>query len=111
MPLGLAVEVGEEEQFILQNRAAESTTVLVLDVLVPCREDFEIGLEIVARLEELTRIELVAATVELVGAGLDLHIDGRAASHALLGVERVGDDIDRLNCVRWRDVGDVCRQV
>ena len=45
--------------------------------------------------------------MELVRPGLDVNIDGGAPSHALLGIERVGDDVDLLNRIRGRNISYV----
>ena len=55
-------------------------------------------------------MELVEAAVKFVGAGFDLDVDGGAAGHPLLGVKTVGDDVDRLDRVLGRHVGDDMRE-
>ena len=43
--------------------------------------------------------------VHLVGAALDLHVDGGAASKALLSVETIGHNVDFLDGLQCRYVG------
>ena len=52
----------------------------------------------------------MCAAVELVCAGLDLHIHCGAASHALLGIERVRRYVHRLDRIRRRHIGNVRRE-
>jgi len=48
--------------------------------------------------------------VELVGSGFDLHVDGGAAGYTLLGVEAVGDNVDRLHRIGRGHIRDDMRQ-
>ncbi len=49
--------------------------------------------------------------VYLVGAALDLHVDGGAAGQALLGVETVGYDVHFLDRLQRRNVRHHVRQL
>ena len=59
----------------------------------------------------LVVVTVEGAAMQLICAGLDRYVDGRAARHALLGVECIGDDVYGLNRIRRRHVGHVRRQV
>ena len=71
---------------------------------------FRIAEEEVLRAEHAVVVEQKGGAMEVVGAGLGRHGDGRTAGHALLGVEVVRGDVYGLDRLRRSDVGRVVRQ-
>ncbi len=110
---GGALEGFEEEELFLAgqypgqiDRASDREAELVEDVLGNLAGVGGVGAGV--GVEEL--VVLPRTAVELAGAGLDADVNGRATRDALLGVERVGHDVDALDGVRGRDVGDQVSQ-
>ena len=88
MRLRRSLVISEEKQPVLDDGTTERTTVLVLEIGVQILgEPGKVGLKIVSRLKMLVGMEFVNVAMELVGAGLNLYVDGGSASHALLGVK------------------------
>ena len=102
-----ALIAGEEEELVLNDRAAQSSTILVLD---------ELALrvlwwaEIVSGLQVLIGVIFKCSTVKIIRSALDLHIDGRAAGESLFGIEAVSHNVDCLNGFQRRDVSSDVRQ-
>ncbi len=103
--LVVALPGPEEEELVLDDGAAQGDR-----VDVPVAVGLRPRVEEVARLEPLVCVPGVAGAVELVGAGLGQHRDGSAPRHALLGIEAVGRDVDRVHRLRRRDVLRVVRE-
>src|SRR5262249_54468352 len=82
----------EEEELVTLDRPAERATVNVGNALVQLRGSVEevFGVEVLVVMESESR------TVKLVGAGLGLDGDRRAASHPLFRVVAVGGDAHLL---------------
>ena len=112
-PAGIAVitgpfVAGKKEQLLALDRPPQSRPPLVEDELslVPVRR-----VEQVAGAQVLVVMVLEKGPVKLVGAALELNIDGGAAGEPLLGVEGAGHDVDGLNCLERRDVGGDVRRL
>ncbi len=63
--------------------------------------------EVLGRIERLAAQELVDRAVQIVRAGLQRHVDDAAGGAAVLRVVAVGDDLELLDRVDRRHVGDV----
>ena len=100
-----ALEISEEEQFVLHNGAAHGVAELGQQVFRILRR----GLEKVSRLQPAVGVVHPAGPMEIVCPGLNDDVDGGAAGQPLLGVESISDDIHRLNAFRGGDVGRIGR--
>ena len=96
----------EEKQLVFQYWPAKRTSPLVLIELGL----LGIGIEHIPRLEGAVTVVFEERPVEVVGAGFREHVDGRASSHACLGVHAVGHDVDGLDRFERRAVGDEARK-
>ena len=107
--------VGEEEQLVLNDGAAEGATVALLfevktDGLVRRQPGAVLGLGTGHR---VVVVVVVSRTVEFVGARLRDDVDGAALEARILGVVGRGEDREALHCIErnGRAVGGVARTV
>ena len=102
----------EEEGLVLRDGTSDGAAELVVarlrlvagvqgDVAKPHRP----------RLQVLVGVMLERRSVDGVGSTPGLQIDGRPAGEALLRVHAVGDDVDLLDRLESRDVGDHVRKL
>ena len=59
----------------------------------------------------LVGVMLERRSVDGVGSAPGLHVDGRPAGEALFRIHAVGDDVDLLDRLEGRDVGDHVREL
>ena len=87
-------DTGEEEQLVPLDRTAIGAAE---DVLVVLHLLLVVGQVEVAVAERRGRQVAEQQPLVAIGAALDLHVDGGATGHALIGVEAAGRDVDRLD--------------
>ena len=97
----------EIEEAVAHHRAAERSAELVVFPIALRRAGRR---EVAARAQPLVGVVLERRAVQRVGPALDLRVDRRAAGQTLLGVEAVGDDVDRFERFERRNVGGDVRQ-
>ena len=68
------------------------------------------AVEIVSSLHRTVGVIPVGSAMELIGAGFNGDVDGCTPGHSLFGIETVGNNVNRLNGICWRYVGDDMRQ-
>src|SRR5207249_1216819 len=96
----------KEKQLVLPDRATQGAARVIQNALALLGS----ALEELPGTERVVLMVQEAHTVELVGARLGDHGDGRAARHPLLGVETSRRDVDFLDGLRGRDVNSMVRQ-
>ena len=103
LPLAIALIGGEEENAVLDDRAADIGAPLVLDER-RCPDAAGVVEEGVG-IKNLVPQELVGRAMELVAAGLRGHVDDTAGEPSKLRTEVVGLDLEFLHGVLGRDQG------
>src|ERR1035438_6841161 len=94
-----AFVVSEEIQFVLLNRAADSTA-----KLIPVKIGLCCIIEIISRVEIAVAVELECVSVESVGPGLRDNVNYVAAAETILRCESAGLNFEFLNIVYGRNV-------
>ncbi len=98
----LALDAHKEEQLVPHNRPADRAAEDVLVVLAFVGARWE---EVRPVLERRGREVFEQRPTHRVRAAFHLHVDRRAARHALIGIEAVRDDADRFDRLEGRAVG------